>query len=421
MIRNIPVAAAAATERAFSQNGVLDPSFLVFALIYMAADAGRGGYKVLLQGLWLEAEAWGVSLRSAQAVSAAAFCNARQKLSDALMPQLVQEVASRCSQAAGRLGLWKGRRVHAIDGSKVSVGRGRALEEAYGGPTGAHQSQMLVMVLLDVVLKLPIAFITGCYRASERTLLLPLLEYLERGVILLLDRGFEGFETFRELENRGIDFVVRCRKKNGFRVVEQFVRSGRRQAWVTLAPPHGCEIEGATELKVRVVRVDLPKQGVAVLVTTLTEQQASAREIGDLYWRRWRIETYYAEIKARWFGGNGFHAETPGGVEQEFGARVLFTAIMTSLLIAAAAREGIPFDAISRKGAIVYLHVVLTALVLLPDSRDLDRAIRSLLSAIGRHRKPFRPGRTYPRRSYALQPKWGPLGANGTHRNGRTR
>ena len=420
-MRNVPVSVAAATKRAFTQNGLLDPSFLVFALVYMAADACRGGYTVLLEALWLEAKACRVPLRSAAAVSAAAFCNARKKLSDGLMPQLVEDVAARCSQAAGKLCLWKGRRVHAIDGSKVSVGRGRALETAYGGPTGAHQSQMLVMVLMDVILKMPIAFITGAYRTSERTLLLPLLEYLQRGVILLLDRGFEGFETFWELRQRGIDFVVRCRKESGFAAVQRFVRSGRRQAWICLQPPQRCQIDGATALTVRVVRVDLPKHGVAALVTTLAEHDASAREISELYWKRWRIETYYGEIKARWFGGNAFHSETPQGVEQEFGARVLFTAIVSSLLIEAAVRERVPIDVLSRKSALLCLHVVLTALVLLPDSRGLDRAIRSLLGAIGRHRKPHRPGRTYPRRSFALQPKWGPQGPNGTHRNGTTR
>jgi hypothetical protein len=385
----------------------------------MAADAGRRGYTLLLDALWIEARTLKLRLRTAGVVSASAFCVARHKLSKTLMSQLLQKTARQTAKAAGESGKWKGRRLYAIDGSKISLPRSPALFEAFGRPTGAHCPQMLALVLMDVVLKQALAFATAPYRGSERTEFIPLLSHVARGAILLLDRGFEAFAVFRLLKQRRIDFVIRCKTSKSFRLIENFVRSGRREAWLTLdPPPHS---DQSRPLGLRAVRCDLPEGRVEVLVTTLSEEKASAKEVSDLYWKRWRIEGYFRELKARWFSPRQFHSRSVAGVEQELGAQVLFTAIMSALLISAAARHDVPFDEISRKAALLRLVSSITRLVLLVDQASVRREIRELLADIARRRYKQRPGRLYPRVSFAPRSKWGPLGANGTHRNGRTR
>jgi hypothetical protein len=419
LVRDIPREEVAATPRAFTQDGALTPTVLILGLLFMAADAGRRGYSQVLEELWREARTFKLRLQSAVAVTAEAFCNARKKLAEPLMSRLVQQVATQTSSAAGKSGKWKGRRLYAIDGSKISLPRSPALFETYGGPTGAHHPQMLAMVLMDVVLKQAIDFVTARYRTSERTAFVPLLRHIAPGAVLLLDRGFEGFATFALLKERGIDFVIRCRTTKGFQAIERFARSPRKEAWLDLQPPS--RSKRRQPLKLRVVRYSLPNGGVEILMTTLTKAIASAREIGELYWKRWHIEGYFREIKACWFSANQFHSTRVGGPEQEFGARVLFTAIRSAFLIAAAARHSVPFDDISRKAAFLRLVSSITRLVLLVDQAALRREFRQIFAAIARHRNKKRPGRSHPRRSFALLSKWGAEGRNGTHHNGKTR
>ena len=411
----------AATPRAFTQGGKWHPRLLILALLYMAADAGRRSYRGVIEALWGEARALRLKLPRAEEATAPAFCNARPKLHTALMGRLVQTMAKQASTAAGESGKWKGRRLLAIDGSKIALRRSEELQKTFGGPTGSHFPQMLAMVLFDVVLGIAVQFLTASYRGSERTEMRPLLDHVCRGAVLLLDRGFEAFELFCRLRKRGIDFVVRCRARGGFKAIERFVRSGLREAWIMIDRPRDCPPWTSKQLRLRAVRCELKNGRLEVLLTTLGLEFASAQEIEDVYWKRWRIELYFRELKARWFSPLQFHSETPAGVEQEFGAQVLFTAIAASLIVAAGAKHGVPFEEISRKAVLLGLEDFILRLGLFDDLELLERELAALLAQSARRRYKKRPGRSYPRVSYAPGSKWGPNGNNGTHRNGRTR
>jgi Transposase DDE domain len=421
LIRSIPRRSLGTTPRAFTQKGKWQPPLLILALLYMAADAGRRGYQGIIDAIWGEARSLRLKLPSITESTAPAFCNARHKLHRGLMPRLVQATAKKTVDAAGETGTWKGRRLCAIDGSKISLRRSPELWKAYGGPTGAHTPQLLAMVLLDVVLRAPLHFLTAPYRSSEQREMPPLLRNVPQNAILLMDRGFEAFEIFCLLAKRGIDHVIRCRTKGGFKLIEQFVQTGQREAWITVLRPRGSDPKTPKEIRLRVVRCELPKGRVEVLVTTLTAVEASASEVADLYWKRWRIEGHFAYQKAKWLSALQFHSESQAGVEQEFGAILLFMAITSSLVATAGARHGVPFDEIARKPALLGLKDFLTRLVLLADPQTFQAELAALLARMARRRYRFRPGRSYPRVSFAPTPKWGSKGANGTHRNGRTR
>jgi hypothetical protein len=377
----------------------------------MAADAGRRSYQGVLDAVWDEARRVRVRLGKLAAVSAAAFCKARQKLRQGLMQKLVTDVAAQTFSQAGDQGRWKGRRLFAIDGSKFPLRRSSGLETIYGFPTGCHLPQMLCMVLFDVLLRTPVDFLTAPYRASERLEFVALLKHLGSHALLLLDRGFEGFATFHLLMDRRIDFIIRCRNRKGFKAIEEFVRSGQRQGWVTLQRPHGCK-SGPEQMRLRAVRCDLKGGRVEVLVTNLGAEVLSASEASDLYWKRWRVESYFRELKARWFNLQQFHSETASGVEQEFGAQVLFTAVAAALLVSASAVHNVPLEQICRKAALIQLHNSVSQLILRPNGPALLRELAALLALLARRRFKPRPGRSYPRISLVPSPKWGPKGKN---------
>jgi hypothetical protein len=55
----------------FTRAGPLTPELLVTLLLFMAADAGRRGYGLLLDAFWEEASRSGISLSREEPVSAA--------------------------------------------------------------------------------------------------------------------------------------------------------------------------------------------------------------------------------------------------------------------------------------------------------------------------------------------------------------
>ena len=103
----------------------------------MVADSNRRGYQHLLEGFWDEARSYDLELPTEEPVSAASFCTARHKITPDLLRHMLHEVASASFDATSGASLrWFGRRVFAVDGTKVNLQRSPDLEVAFGVPDG---------------------------------------------------------------------------------------------------------------------------------------------------------------------------------------------------------------------------------------------------------------------------------------------
>ena len=119
--------AISAVPGGFTRNGVFSPDLLVILLLYMAADAGRHGYQTLLDLFWDEAAAAGLELPREHPPTAPSFCNARKKLQPEALRAMLRAVAA--AVIAHQVPRWRGLRVLAVDGSRLSVQRSDALWE----------------------------------------------------------------------------------------------------------------------------------------------------------------------------------------------------------------------------------------------------------------------------------------------------
>ena len=207
----------------FSRNGPLSPEIIVTLLLFLVADAGRRGYKALLDAFWDECRTFGLPLPTEQPVSASAFCQARMKIEPDLVRRLLHESVERFDAQHGQDFKLKGHRVVACDGSKVNVRRSDELWDALGGPNGGHCPQMLLSTLYDVLSGVPLEVSVAPTNCSERAELLSMLDHLRTGDILVLDRGYPSFEVFSELLRRGIHFVIRNPVGCTFKSVERFL------------------------------------------------------------------------------------------------------------------------------------------------------------------------------------------------------
>lgn len=378
----------------------------------MVSSAGRRGYRHLADAFWAEAESFGLPLGTPP-VSGPAICEARRKIKPEHLKALIQQTAATFDERFGSALRWRGRRVFAVDGTKINLQRGDDLASHFGVPPGASCPQMLVSTLFDVISKVPIDVVVGRWASSERLHLIELLKHLRPGDLLVLDRGYPSFDLLCQLKATGIDFIMRTQATTGFAAVRDFVRRNGDDENILITRPKNGSKAIRKDIEVRTINGQGPLGVKTVLLTSLPRKQFSRATIGQAYKLRWEIEEFYKLVKNDYLGQGQFHSKTPVGIEQEVHAVALFVAITRYLMGAAAEEHHEPYESLSPKSGILGLADNIVRLILGADARSAPEVLGQILRRIIRTKDPKRPGRLCPRRSYLPTRKWGPHGRYG--------
>ena len=385
---------------------MLSPSLVVTLLLYMVGDANRRGYSQLLEAFWDECADHGLQLPVDEPVSAAAFCQARAKISTDMLRCALRELSSRFEESFREHARWSGRRVFAVDGSKLNLQRSAELDTSFGRQEQGYCPQATVSLLLNVCSRVASDVVIDKYAACERSLLLEHLEYLQPGDILVLDRGYPSHTVLRALVARGIDFLVRVPATSSFGAVNEFLESGGDDRRVVVRQPN--RPANLRPLEVRAVRLTNAKGEVSVYLTSLRRAQFSRQKIRELYRMRWEAEEFFKTAKADYFSQRQFHARGAHGVRQEILAQVLFAAIARFLLAIAAREASVSHDLSMKAGVLATAHY-LTRILL----GDLVPCLPRMIARLARAPRVPRPGRSFPRRSFKPRSKWSPRGRAG--------
>ena len=413
MLSNSADARHRRNARDFSRNGPLQPELLTTLLLYMVADANRSGYRHLLDAFWDEARSYGLELPTDKPVSAASFCNARPKITSALLRCMLNDLAATSfDDTFGSSQHWHGKRVFAVDGTKINLQRGSDLERVFGVPEGAYRPQALVSVLLDVCVKAPVDVEISGYASSEREHLLGMLHCLERGDVLVLDRGYPSHEVLQALAVDGIDFLVRVPSSHTFAVIDELRTGESDDRLFQLRPPDGAPPEWKP-LTLRGVRIKCPDGSESFFLTSLLRSSFSRPQLRELYHMRWEAEEFYKLMKGPYIGQGQFRSKSPEGVKQELHALVLFLGIARVLMATAAKASGEDYESLSQKSAVLGLAAYITRLFLVSDADFATRELRALLRRIVRAREKRRRRKPSPRVSFKPGPRWGPTGRRG--------
>lgn len=359
----------------------------------------RDGYGIVLQTFWAAAAEAGFRLRQKIPTAPSAFCAARSKLGWRPFAALVRETASRLEDACGKHERWKKRRVYAVDGSKLSLPRSRALLECFGRLKTAAAPMLHLLTVFNVFTRTTVAVTFGRYSSGERTLVHDVLDGLQTGSVLLFDRGFPGYPLFRRLIDLKLDFVARVPKKGTFKEVQNFVASNARSGRISIYPRRkGHPIE------LRIVRWRRSNDDM-ILLTSLSSNEASHREVTQLYGLRWSIETCFKSLKVDAFSENSFRSLTPDGIKQEICARLLFLNLASHLLAEAAHEAGrSPRDLVAKsaRAALFQIPAIIAIVLGRRSSRGLSLALGLVAATRGERRK----NRSFPRISYRASPRW---------------
>lgn len=357
-------------------------------------------------------------LATDEPVSAAAYCQARAKLDPLAVRRVLHGVADGFESKHGARFRFMGRRLLAVDGTKLLLQRTPSLWEAFGGPSCGYHPLTWISTLFDVVSKVPLDVDIGPNNSSERVQLMRLLDRVRKDDILVLDRGFPSFDVFALLTLSSVDFVARAPVAL-FDAVTRFLAGGEDDGYVDFAPPKNATARDDGPLRLRVVVARKSGQEPTVLVTSLDKRSFPAARVRDIYRLRWEIEEYYKLVQCPYFTQGLFHAKSPRGVEQEIYAQALFVAVTRHLMAAACLEHDAPYAEVSQKAAILAVGRTLTRIVLDPDATRASNTIARLLARIAGAKQPLRPGRRFPRRSFLPRRLWGPNGRRSTDPNHR--
>ena len=309
----------------------------------------------------------------------------------------------------------------AFDGSKYDLPATELIRKEFDPQSGlqyegkGHYPQCLVTTAYDVFRRLPVARSVVSIHGSEREEAKALLPSIPPWCVLLFDRGYPGYELIAYLrENYRGYFLFRCPAQSTFPAVEAFVRSGRQEGFILLAPSNKYlqglsprQRKRAKVIQLRIIRLVSPDGTVSVLLTNLLNMASfPAEEIIGLYFRRWAIEDHYRTEKVV-LEIEQFHGKSSNSIRQELFAVVIMSVIARTLMVITSRVHGSETAEFQFKNAIMTLAA--EAAMLVPD--DPQRAIdifSEILAAISRvkYYRPKSPRPAQPRVTKRPPNKW---------------
>ena len=283
--------------------------------------------------------------------TSSAFIQQRNKL----LPEALAFVLSEFVNSLKKLKTFKGYRLIAVDGSKVSIPLNPEDKETYANRNKNSKGFNLLHInaLYDVLNNLYLDATVQAYRKTNE--FKALVDMMKRSninekVILLADRGYESYNNIAHLENENWNYLIRVKapnsgtgilSKTGLPVDKEFdeevtILMTRKQNKKTKANPKlyrflsnkstfdflPLKSKDTYPISFRVVCVKISDDIYEYLITNLDLKEFKLSDLKELYNRRWSIEISFRELKHT-IGMTHFHAKKVDHIKQEIYAKLI--------------------------------------------------------------------------------------------------
>ncbi len=348
----------AATGKASLRERDLPAHVVVYYAIALALymqSSYREVLRCLLEGVqWLMDPSVTLKVAGNSGIS-----QARTRLGWEPLRQLHDEVVKPIAVAASRGAWYRTWRVVSLDGSTLDVADEQANDEAFGRPAASRGSsaypQIRFVSLVENGTHVLFGARMGTYATGENSLAKAVLGALHQGMLCLADRGFFGFEMWRQALATQAQLLWRI-KKNSRLPCEKRLADG---SYLSRIYPSEKDRRRQTQaIRVRVIEYRLEgvpgAEPIYRLVTSILDPQpAPAQELAALYLERWEIETALDELKTHLRGAKiVLRSKTPDLVRQEFYGLLMAHFAVRALMHEAALKADEDPDRLS------YLHAV---------------------------------------------------------------
>jgi Transposase DDE domain len=303
----------------------------------------------------------------------ASYCEARARLPEPLIWELVRETGRSSHQKAKTSWLYHRRAVKIIDGSTLLMPDTPENQAAYpqqktqAPGVGFPIARILVIFSLAVGTVLEAAM--GPYQGkqtSELALLRQIVGQFQPGDIALADRFFCSYWVIAELQRRGVDVVVRLHQRrnadfrrgrrlgNGDHLVT-WPKPAQAPTWMTRAEYDAMPAElSIREIRVRVTDKTKRVRELIIVTTLVAAKTYRADGIGDLFRQRWHAELNLRTLKDV-MQMEMLRTKTPEMVRKEVAMHLLGYNLIRGIMAEAARTGKVSPSRVSFAGA---LHTV---------------------------------------------------------------
>jgi len=235
--------------------------------------------------------------------------------------------------------LWQGFRILAVDGSSIALPLTKELMKKYGETKNQTKTSVVhgrVSVLYDALNNFVLDGILAPKSVGERALAIKHLAYCKLKDLVVYDRGYPCFDLIYEHHKRHVEFLMRV-KASFSTATKEFVESGKSSLVIDMFPGKNTKIKDKEydrnfSIKVRMIRVELPGGEIEILLTSLLDKKKYKDGIfKDLYYKRWKVETFYDELKNK-LKVEHFSGYSDNSILQDFYA-ALFVSNIQSLIV----------------------------------------------------------------------------------------
>jgi hypothetical protein len=200
-----------------------------------------------------------------------------------------------------------------IDGTRLNLPCTPVLQKIYDQQesNGAPQVQALASCIYDllngIILDATITSCKGNEREEAKTMIGRFDTQFVKNPLFIMDRGYPSADLLAFIEGKGYHYVMRC--------CTEFIKS------MTLSGKDCTVVHQFTKypepLKLRVIKLPISENVSEFLITNLFDQSLSVEDFGEIYRKRWGIETRYNDIKNKLEIEN-FTGITPEAILQDF-------------------------------------------------------------------------------------------------------
>ena len=363
---------------------------------------------------------------SANISSSSAFVQQRNKISEEALPMLFRLFVKKTDTPK----LYKGLRLIAADGSDIHIPTNPSHPDSYFPRINGQAAYNMLHLdaMYDLLRHTYIdAFLVGQRKVNERSSLCAMVDRSSiENVLLIADRGYEGFNLMAHIQEKRWHFLIRIQDvlhsrgiaaglslpdKDEFDIpinlslttkstneVKQLCKDRNKYRFIPSTvvfdylPTKHRRHDPALfyELRFRIVRFKITDETYETVVTNLDQYIFPAKELKKLYNMRWGIETSFRELKYT-VGLLHFHAKKVEYIYQEVFARLImynFTVLIISPVIIQKVDAKFAYKA----NFSVAVHVCRQFFLGNVSPPDVEALIR-------RHVSPIRPGRSRPRKT----------------------
>ena len=319
-------------------------------------------------------------------VKASGYCQARRRLPlkvlEALLAKSASAMQQKCRDTQAR---WCGLRAYLVDGSSTMAPDTPSSQKAFGQPCGCKKGCGFpvpkLLGLFDAFTGLIINVLAFPLYTHEQSKVWMLHGSLDKGDLLVADRGFCSFVHLAMLFSRGVHGLFRIHQRQivSFRPHRRHRQKYRQAQKAGKSLPHSRFVKRLGKwdqvvewfkpagkpqwmnqqqydqlpksLLIRELKVVLENKGqrtrVLIIATTLLDpERYPQQKIVELYGVRWRVETHFYELKIT-LRMRKLKSKSATGILKELMVYALVYNLVHWIMVQAAQRQSVTPDRIS--------------------------------------------------------------------------